>query len=157
MKPRCAIFIVAASLFIASALNVAATDVPVSRDQLVKILTRALQTKDKGAFLALYDWQGISESMKQGQEMMIAEMFEQDVKEVKAVSLESYPLEATLGGVHYHANVKVVGLLDITFTDENNPLEVKIPYGTKGANYYLATMIADQDGTAGTNSTATPH
>ena len=157
MKTGRAIFIVAASLFIASALNVPAADIPGSRDQLVKMLTKALQAKDKNAIVALYDWHGVSESMKQGQEMMITEMFEQDVKEVKAVALsEDYPVEATLGGVHYHANVKVVGLLDITFTDENNPLEVKIPYGTKGANHYLATMIADQGGTAATNSIAAP-
>jgi len=151
------ILIFAALVAVWPALRAWAADAPTSRDELVKRLTKALKAKEKDAIMGLFDWQGVSQDVKTAQEMMIAMMFEQEVKSVEPSPLpEGYPLKQTRDGVQYRPNIAVVGLIKVTFTEEDNPMRAGFAYGTKSNAFYLATLIEDKAAAAATNAVANP-
>ena len=64
-----------------------ATDAPSTPDELLKRFDAAFKAKDKQAILDLYDWQGVSQSMKSMQEEGIDRSFLQDLKSVTLAPL----------------------------------------------------------------------
>jgi hypothetical protein len=123
-----------------------AEDPPTSSDQLVDRLAKALRAKDQAAVLALYDWQGVPDNIKAGQELAISMMFEQEVNSIKPIPLpQDFPLEQTMAGVCYQPNVTVAGMIEIKLDQEYNPTEVKLAYGIKNQAYYLAALVPKSD------------
>jgi hypothetical protein len=131
-------------VIIASGLPMAsAKDAPTSAEQLRSEVESALKSKDTNAFKALFNWQGVSESMKADMNDENADIFSHDVASVKLAALPTdFQPTNELNGVRYKPNVAVVGMIDVEYTEKGNA--VSMPYGKTGDVFYLSSTVEER-------------
>lgn len=112
-------------------------------EQLRIAVEAALKAKDAKAFLALFNWQGVSSEMKSD----MVETYKEEVSKITVVGVklaplgdfntESYDPEE---GISYSPNVSVLGLLEI-ITKENNKTVWSMPYGKLSDSFYISSLV----------------
>jgi hypothetical protein len=122
---------------------------PSSAEQLRSAVESSLKTKDTNSFKALFNWQGVSESMKAEMNDENAEVFNHDIDTVRLVALPAdFQLTNELDGVSYRPNVKVLGLVDVEYTEKGNA--ISMPYGTMGGAFYISSTVEEKTATPAT-------
>ena len=93
--------------------------------------------------MALFNWQGVSDSMKSEMNDENADIFSHDIAAVKLLALPAdFQLTNELNGVRYKPNVAIVGMIDVEFTEKGNA--VSMPYGKAGGVFYLSSTVEDK-------------
>jgi peroxiredoxin len=115
---------------------------PTSDTQLLQALETALKSRDKAAIMALYNWDGVPDWVKADQS---AEVDDWLTRELKNASTSPVPTNMPSVMVHnnlrLHLNVRATGIMSVGFTDGYG---FGFPYGKKGDEYYLASIIAEE-------------
>lgn len=120
-----------------------AKDAPASAEQLRSGVEAALKAKDANALMDLFNWQGVSDHMKQMMSTAVAEMPKREWTAVKLAPLPA-DFQATneVNGLRYRPSVAVLGWLVVEFTPQGNAAQ--LPYGKSGAAYYLACNVEEK-------------
>lgn len=121
----------------------AAKDAPASAEQLRSEVEAALKAKDANALMGLFNWQGVSDRMKQMMSTMVAEMPKHEWTAVKLGPLPA-DFQATneVNGIRYRPSVAVVGWIVVEFTPKGNTTQ--LPYGKSSDAYYLSCNVEEK-------------
>ena len=143
MKPTLLIVCLNVAIIALGLPMASAKDTPTSAEQLRSEVESALKSKDTNAFKALFDWQGVSESMKADMNDENADLFSHAIASVKLLALAAdFQPTNELNGVRYKPNVVIVGMIDVEYTEKGNA--VSLPYGKIGGVFYLSSTVEEK-------------
>jgi hypothetical protein len=152
MNYLCRIVALTVVVLTSSAAHTVARDAPTSPKELAKRLEQAVKTKNKSAALELFCWEGVSKDMKTKQEAPIHIMFD-EIEQGNALSSvkvgpkpPDFPTEQVLGGVKYHPNPAVVGVIHVMLAEDTNPTEFVFAYGKKENSFFLSALVETNAG-----------
>ena len=149
MKPTLLIVCLNVAIIALGLPMASAKDTPTSAEQLRSEVESALKSKDTNAFKALFNWQGVSESMKADMNDENADLFSHAIASVKLLALPAdFQPTNELNGVRYKPNVAIVGMIDVEYTEQGNA--VSMPYGKVGGVFYLSSTVEEKTGTPST-------
>jgi peroxiredoxin len=115
---------------------------PATDAELLSAFQSALKTKDKAAFLALYDWNGVPAWMKDKQSDDIDDLFTRELKSASLAPLATnFSSTFEHGNVRCHLNVQPAGVIQFGFTDS---FGTEMVYGKADNEYYLAGTVIEQ-------------
>ncbi|MDB6123476.1 MAG: hypothetical protein JWQ71_2469 [Pedosphaera sp.] len=126
-----------------------AKSTPNSALELVNKVSDAVKAKDTNAYMALINWDGVSDKYKTMTGKIVADCLMQEFRSIELAPLPvSFPLTNEMNGVRYTPNLKVLGLVAIKFrqtnTTHNSVSEMKLPYGQKDGGFYLSGVITER-------------
>jgi peroxiredoxin len=115
---------------------------PTSNTQLLNEVQAAVKAKDRAAIMALYDWQGVSDWLKEDTSDNIDDWL---TRELRSAKLSPLPTNFQGGGVRgnmrFHLNVPPTGVIELHFTDG---FGVGFVYGKSGDAFYIASVITEE-------------
>jgi hypothetical protein len=139
------------SLMVLTSLSSAfAKDAPASALELVNKVSDAVKAKDTNAYMALINWDGVSDKYKTMTGKIMSDCLMQEFRSIELAPLPAiFPLTNEMNGTRYTPNLKPLGLVAIRFrqtnTTHNSVSEMRLPYGQKdGGGFYLAGVIAER-------------
>ena len=142
---RCRNVSVWLSLFItiAGIFSSSAGQPPVSAEHLRGAFEWAINTRDTNGLLELFNWQGVSDHIKQGMRNQVEYMFQQKITAVKLAPLPAdFQPDTEISGTRYKQNVTVVGQIEVDFDPKGTYL--RLPFGTNGNAYFLSCTIEEK-------------
>jgi hypothetical protein len=116
---------------------------PSSAEELRSRVEAALKASNTNAFMALFNWEGVSEQRKSMMSTMVAAMPKHEWTAVKLAPLPA-DFQATneVNGIRYRPSVVVGGWIVVEFTPKGNAAQ--LPYGKSGDAYYLSCNVAEK-------------
>jgi peroxiredoxin len=122
------------------ALQVAAA--PTSTTLLLNELQTAVKAKDRAAIMALYNWQGVSDWLKEDTSENVDDWL---TRELQSTKLSPLPANFQSGGTHgnmrFHLNVQPAGVIELHFTDG---FGIGFVYGKSDNAFYIASVITEE-------------
>jgi len=115
---------------------------PATADQLAQRFKSALQAKDRNAVLALFNWDGVADWVKEDTQDDVDDWLTRNLKGVNLAPLPAdfSPTNQTQN-LRFWINVKPVGVVEAHFTDG---FGVGYPYGKNGDRYYIASVHTEE-------------
>jgi len=111
---------------------------PDSPEQLRSRVETAFKTKDKNAFVALYNWDGISDAMKTQVQKMIPMIFNAKVTNVVVQPVPAdFQNAFTRNGITYTFNLPVTGVIALQNALPGGGGQITMPYGKGPDGYYI--------------------
>lgn len=113
-----------------------------TEESLLKAFEQAYKAHDKEQLLALYQWQGLDESMK----TMVVDTIEQIYLKEPAVDFTFEALDKSkkttfeLNGYRYSPNVILQGYITVIHSQSESSRSTAIPFGTFNKQYFLSAM-----------------
>jgi len=130
---------------------------PTSVEQLRSEFEAALQTKNTNAILALFNWEGVTNSTnsypnvvarKMSQFLLHYPTNELHVFARLRLLPNDFETEGIINGMRYRPNVSVVGMMEgslgVTLDGTNFSWGSLIPYGAKNGQFYFAGTTAEK-------------
>jgi hypothetical protein len=123
---------------------------PASAEQLRSEFEAALKAKDTNALASLYDWQGVSDDLKEALHKDNMDMMKEKITSVTLAPLESnYPIEteseSSDGLVFFDSNIPIIGNIAVTSGLPESPdgeTTASFPYGeTHNVFYFFGTVM----------------
>src|ERR1039457_6764209 len=115
---------------------------PPSDAQLRQALETALKSKDKTAIMALYSWEGVPDWVKADQSADVDDWLTRELKNATTSPMPTnLPRVMVHNTLRFHLNIRATGIISLGFTDGYG---FGFPYGKKGDDYYLASIIAEE-------------
>jgi len=120
-----------------------AKDAPDSAEQLRSEVEAALKAKDANALMGLFNWRGVSDTMKTMMSNMVAAMPKHEWTAVKLAPLPA-DFQATneVNGIRYRPSVVITGWIVVEYTPKGNAAQ--LPYGKSDEAYYLSCNVEEK-------------
>lgn len=116
---------------------------PASPRELQERFEQALAAKDLRALVQLYEWEGVSSSMRTTTAMMLDELTRKEIKSI-ALGRVTQKKENVVHGIRYRPNLPLAGAVVVTYAEKGATDKVEIPYGRKADGYYFSAVTEEQ-------------
>jgi hypothetical protein len=91
----------------------------------------------------LYEWRGVSNSMRTTTAMMLDELTRKEIQNV-ALGRVTQKKETIVHGVRYRPNLPLAGAVVVTYAHAGVTDKLEIPYGRQSDGYYFSAVTEEQ-------------